>query len=306
MAIHRSTPLSPMISSLAILSFKKKGKGELGGLSDSIGDVSLEGENLSLSDLSGSMGSLKSLSSLKDKGEDLSDSILSMTSGPKVDDRKFQEIEASVNDLKKHAESTDISSKATKAELESMKKDLSQINDSIKSLLNVYEAVSRQYNPFVDSELPTNLAKEEPEIKLGSLGGSGELNLSTIGDVPFDDDGPLDRIVKPDEEEEIPFESLGTLGSLSLKDLNPSPMEEPVREIEEPLLKPTVKVESSPQPLPTAPLPFDSFALDQFHRLVEYQVNKIYKSRIAGNPVPQAELDNLDRWLNEFKRLGGT
>ena len=155
--IH-TTPLTPFFSSLAILSFKKKSKGsDLGGLSTSMDDLNLEGENLSLSDLGGSVGSLSKLEKKDKKDGGLDDDLLASltTSGPKVDDKKFQEIEASVNDLKKHAESADMSSKATKGEIESMKKDLSQINDSIKSLLNVYEAVSRQYNPFVDNELPS-------------------------------------------------------------------------------------------------------------------------------------------------------
>ena len=319
----RTTPLTPIFSSLAILSFKKKsGKGsDLGGLSTSMDDLNLEGENLSLSDLGGSVGSLSKLEK-KDKKDvgDLDDDILSSltTSGPKVDDKKFMEIEASVNDLKKHAESTDMNSKATKNELESMKKDLSSINDSIKSLLNVYEAVSRQYNPFVDNELPTAIKPTENEMEDGEMSIDGNLSLGTLAEPkdgtmadlslsPIDEEGPLDRIVKPDDPDEE--EDLDSLGKLDKVEISPSllgkveafePEPEPEPEEEpEAVVKPRPVVRKAADP------DFDPYVLEQVHKLVEYQMGKVYRARIRGDDIDTGEIEALDRWMAEFKRLGG-
>lgn len=313
-------PLAPILSSLAILSFKKKSKGELGDLSGSMDDLNLDGGTLSLSDL-GSMGGKKK-SEPKSEGKSdakldgLNDALLSMS--PPRDDRKINDIEASINDLKKHAESSDNNSKVTKGELESMKKDLSQINDSIKSLLNVYEAVSRQYNPFVDSvedaphvtsaeiaaaipPRPEELApikkeaKPEPSKKLPLYNEAlAELHALDLNE-------PLDRIVKPNDDEDEPshseedtpkekgtysLSSMGSLGSLSLD----VPQEYP---------------EEAPIPRPMA-MVNDTFALDQFKKLIDHQIEKIYKAKLMGQTLDASDMEMLDRWLSEFKHLGGS
>ncbi len=316
---NRTTPLAPFFSSLAILSFKKKSKGgELGGLTSSMDDLNLEGENLSLSDLGGNVGSLSKLEKKDKKEGGLDDDFLAglTTSGPRADDKKFQEIEASVNDLKKHAESTDMNSKATKGEIEYMKKDLSQINDSIKSLLNVYEAVSRQYNPFVDSELPSSkkpVAVEEDDVdllasgnlSLGSLGNSKDTKKIDLSSSPMDDNGPLDRIVKPGDEEEEEFGSLGKLdqvkippsllGKVDLTEPEPPQIPEPEPTI---LTRPRTIDKSSGTEV-------DHYALEQVHKLVEYQMSKIYRSRLVGGEPDIEDIKAFDVWMSEFKRLGG-
>jgi hypothetical protein len=313
---NRTTPLTPFFSSLAILSFKKKSKGsDLGGLSTSMDDLNLDGENLSLSDLGGSVGSLSKLEKKDKKSGGLDDDFLGgiTTSGPRADDRKFQEIEASVNDLKKHAESADMSSKATKGEIEFMKKDLSQINDSIKSLLNVYEAVSRQYNPFVDSEMPSPkkpaMAEEdEPSMMDGnlSLGSLGDLNDDKKVDLsssPMDDNGPLDRIVKPDDDEEEDIRNVGRPDRVEIspdllgKMISPDP--EPVPEPEQEFLS----VARSTREASTTDV--DTYALEQIHKLVEHQLSKVYRARLKGEEVDAEDVEALDRWMREFKRLGG-
>jgi hypothetical protein len=281
---------------MAILSFKKKSKGELGGLSSSMDDMNLESENLTLKDLSSSVGSLKDPSRGKNNGEPL-DADIYMAGGPRNEGSKLQDLEASVNDLKKHAESTDMNGKATRGDLDNMKKDLSQINDSIKSLLNIYEAVSRQYNPFVEKDLPIQSFKDpEPEEPLGLLGPQKGVNIPSPGPAAYDDEGPLDRIVKPDQED-IYDKIVPPVPQHVPLPIMPSPVQE---EVEEELPAPK-RYEPT-----EAALPMDSFALDHFHRLVEYQLNKVYKAKLMGVSMDQAELDNLDRWLKEFKRFGGS
>ena len=220
---YHNTPLAPIFSSFAILSFKKKGKEEE-DLPGSLNDLNLDGGTLSLSDLGNLSGKkkgdlkagpktdLKSDLSSGTKLDGLNDALLSM-SAPH-DDKKIVDLEASINDLKKHAESSDMNSKVTKGELESMKKDLSQINDSIKSLLNVYEAVSRQYNPFVDSvednsHMDVGVRAEERNMVVASNQKSLDIDPEPVSKLPLYDEAlaelhsldpnePLDRIVKPD------------------------------------------------------------------------------------------------------------
>ncbi len=334
----RNVPINPLVSTLAILSFKKKGgKGsDLGGISASSDDLGLEGGSLSLSDLGGSLGSLSKLGDKKDKkkgkdeigdlgslggsiggslGGGLGDDILSSLSsgGGRADDKKFMEIEASVNDLKKQAETADLTSKATKNEIESMKKDLSEINNSIKSLLNVYEAVSRQYNPFVEDDKRDAVALSagednvpmEGNLSLGSLSTLKEAKTMTSPVV--DDCGPLDRVVRPDdEEEEENFGSIQGMDSIKISpdvlgkvDLRaPTPIATPEPEDDVPS-KPQARTPSS------MPSTVDPYALEQVHKLVEYQLSKVYRAKLVGEDLDRDEVEALDRWMSEFKRLGG-
>jgi hypothetical protein len=334
----RNVTIYPLVSTLAILSFKKKGgKGsDLGGISASSEDLDLEGGSLSLSDLGGSLGSLSKLGDKKDKkkgkndlgdlgslggsiggslGGGLGDDILSSLSsgGGRADDKKFMEIEASVNDLKKQAETADLNSKATKNEIESMKKDLSEINGSIKSLLNVYEAVSRQYNPFVDDDKHGAIAPSagDDDIPMDDNLSLGSLNtLKDMKSVPppvIDERGPLDRVVRPDdEEEEEDFSNLQGMDSIKISpdvlgkvDLRaPTPAAAPEPEDDAPA-RPRSRVASS---LPSS---VDPYALEQVHKLVEYQLSKVYRAKLIGDDLDQDEVEALDRWMSEFKRLGG-
>jgi hypothetical protein len=49
----------------------------------------------------------------------------------------------------------------------------------------------------------------------------------------------------------------------------------------------------------------DVYALEQVHKLVEYQMSKVYRARIVGDEPDPDDIETLDRWMNEFKRLGG-
>lgn len=322
--------LYPAVSDLAILSFKKKGgKGsDLGGLSGA-DDLDLEGGSLSLSDLGGSLGSLTKLDrkdkkDKKDKedlgglgglgsglGDDLLSNLSTVGSG-RADDKKFMEIEASVNDLKKHAETTDLNSKATKNEIESMRKDLSQINDSIKSLLNVYEAVSRQYNPFVEDDTAGKTSASSNMDEGLSPSRGGNLSLGGLdrqkglgGPVPADENGPLDRIVRPEDAEEDEDYSLGEMempkvpsSLLGKIEVTPPPAAAPEPEDD-------IPARTQGRPPSAASSMIDAYALEQVHKLVEYQLSKVYRAKLIGEELTRDEIDALDRWMSEFKRLGG-
>ena len=50
-----------------------------------------------------------------------------------------------------------------KGDVDKIKTEMDGINDSIKNLLCVYEAVSREYNPFVDSEMPVQRSRRSSQ-----------------------------------------------------------------------------------------------------------------------------------------------
>ena len=38
---------------------------------------------------------------------------------------------------------------------------------------------------------------------------------------------------------------------------------------------------------------------------MEYQLSKVYRARLTGEEIDEEEVDALDRWMSEFKRIGG-
>ncbi|MDW5562861.1 MAG: flagella accessory protein C [Methanomassiliicoccus sp.] len=332
MSKYRTTLLASFFSSMAVLSFKKKGKDEnLGSASSSLGNMSLNhGDTMSLGDLGGGLGTLSKLSDIGQPGGSLGDPMGDAMPKLGGDNKKLQEVEANVNDLKSHMESTDLTTKAMKGEMESIKSDLGQINDSIRTLLNVYEAVSKQYNPFVDDVPAAPAAKvtSEPKIEATmTIAGSpkteptpvkAESLVESLSDIPFDADGPLDRIVKPDEEEVLAInkaEEPAICHSLTDMQVNEKLA---IEKEEEPAmvksLEPTIdttfnepKPASISTPVPvTKPLSHeDVYALEQIRRLVDCLMGKICTERSVGNEIKEADIRALDLWLGEFKRLGG-
>ncbi|GEM_PF-1855015 len=320
MASH-SNFLSTLLSSLAVLSFKKKTKDDtLESAAPSSFDTlnlnggSLGGGDLSLGSLGGGLGTLSKLSDLDSTPGAAGDSLLA-DSMPRTD-KKLQEVEANVNDLKSHMESTDMTTKAMKGEMDNIKNDLSQINESIRTLLNVYEAVSRQYNPFVEGEPSAQAAPAMAEakaeftmslddIKLEQPAAKAEapkIKVETAAKeheviTPFDEEGPLDRIVRPDEEEELPpsqeepiMKDLKTAISDSINDFKHDFKFEPVKKA---------------APVTRAASHEDIYALDQTRRLIDHLMGKICAERVVGNEISEADVKALDLWMGEFKRLGG-
>jgi chromosome segregation ATPase len=285
-----------------------------------MGDLSLSGGlgsgDLTLGSLGGGLGTLSKLSDLDSTPGGAGESLLA-ESMPR-NDKKLQEVEANVNDLKSHMESTDMATKAMKSEMDNIKNDLSQINESIRTLLNVYEAVSRQYNPFVEGEpsapsMPLKAeekadinmslddieleqpAAEAPKIKVETAFKEHEVIT------PFDDEGPLDRIVRPDEEEEIPL----TQEEPIMKDLK-SAISDRINDLksEEPVMKPAPASRAS-VPASRTSYHVDIYALEQTRRLIDHLMGKICTERTVGNEISEDDVTALDLWMGEFKRLGG-
>jgi hypothetical protein len=301
---------------MAVLSFKKRGKDETAESAPaSLGDMSLNGGSLSLGDLGGGLGgglgTLSKLSDMGQPGDSLSGPM--MTDAMPKSDKKLQEVEANVNDLKSQMDKNDLSTKAMRGDLDNIKGDLSQINESIRTLLNVYEAVSKQYNPFVDgeghapeapmamepkSELSMSLSDvkvSEPAIKAEAPAASDALvKDGPEALAPFDDDGPLDRIVRPDEEELLPLKNeeptTSDMTSMFHSDLNdekPAPAK---------VRLPAVQRTASRE---------DVYPMEQTRRLIDHLMGKMCTERAIGNEIDAADIRALELWIGEFKRMGG-
>jgi len=198
-----------------------------------------------------------------------------------------------------------------KGEMESIKSDLSQINDSIRTLLNVYEAVSRQYNPFVDGEpeqaVPArpqakaevtmclkDLAPEQPAIKtevptIKVESAAKEHKVVT----PFDDDGPLDRIVRPEEDEVLAINKEAS----AMSALEPATESHMFNDMKPKMVRAVPAARTSPL--------VDVYELDHIRRLVDHLMGKICMERSNGNEIMESDIRALDLWMSEFMRLGG-
>lgn len=304
----RKSLLAPFFSSMVILSFKKKGKENDGSdMPSPMSGTSLDGGGLSLGGLTGSLGSLSSIDMGDDDPDMLGSNLLSQ-SGAAQDDRKLQEMEVSISDMKKQAETSELTTRAIKGDVESIKDEISHMSESIKSLLNIYEAVSRPYNPFVEDmpNLSAPMINEGPAADGQSNGIANPAPISeAVSDMikklaqndPFDDDEPLDRIVRPDDDltDEHPF----TLGTL----------EEPKMDTRmESIMEPSM-LTSIPQSTSGASIIMNSYedacALEHTRRLIECMMSKICKERSIGKGIDISDAKAFDLWVSEFKRLGG-
>ncbi len=295
MSTNRKLPPSPLFSSLAILSFKKKGKGEESDLSSIDADgLDLNEGTMSLSDLKSTKGGLGSL------GKDAGDGSMALGKS-RSDDQKFQDIESSINDMKKELDKESLSGKSMKGDIDNMKKDLTQINDSIKSLLNVYEAVNKQYNPFVDGD--------EPSRTGNARSSAGQVKSGPIINDPFKGTEPLDRLVKPEEEEEEPLEEPKVAPSeqkMDLSEINLNDDLDKFADVLSPKRESAGECVSSVSEDRTANGGsfIDEYALGLMEKLLIYQIEKVHRCKIRGETVTNNDIDALDRWLNEYKLLG--
>lgn len=313
---NRTSLLAPFFSSMAILSFKKKDKEDKESdtplMSSSkadtnLGGGSLGGSDLSLGGLDGGIGSLSDIDLNAEGSESLGDELLSM-SGASQSDIRLQELEVSVNDIRKEKENIELATRAMKSEIESIKDEISNINESIKTLLNVYEAVSQQYNPFVDNAtkpMAKNMGASSLNGNYGGgdqfgtmLGEEDEIGMGSGEADPFGEEEPLDRIIKPEDDSEDDITTLsGMQEEFTMNGEN-----------EKNMLGSDVS-NGSPRYGPGMPNSNgtyeDIYALEQTRKLIESLMTKICKERSMGNDIDVADRRALDLWVGEFKRLGG-
>ncbi|MFA5312285.1 MAG: flagella accessory protein C [Methanomassiliicoccales archaeon] len=211
------------------------------------------------------------------------------------DDERIKVVNATVTDLKGQVDGLQMQGKSLKGDIDSMKNDLGSINESMKALLQVYEMVSRQYNPFVENSFRNN-----------------DMEQMSIPMKKPSDDQPDDFIMRPQDS----FEAV-PLGQARPRAPEFDPFERPNadrkmqngRQADAAPEQRQQHRESPPPAIPygpAAPAPSyktDNYCFTQVHKIVEYHMNRIYMEKMNGSRLAEEDYDELDHWLAELRRL---
>lgn len=221
---------------------------------------------------------------------------------------RLETLEGVVNDLKTQLKNFEGGVKSTKAEMEGMKEELAKLNDTIKQLLTVYEVVSKEYNPFIDKPVKRRSAligvdarqssNEMLPSGISGIGGDSDV-VSVKEHIIKTEDESLDKIIKPDQEVED-----------FLSDKLPDKQEDKgsFADIDNDygygsVITVNDKVEN--EPTRTFLCQFhEAHYLMQMIKLVEFQLEKIYVAKVSGLRPDLEDVQLLDRYLADFKRVG--
>lgn len=210
-------PLSLFLANSAIFAFKKKGKGaEVEELSDELGEIDFD-DGLKLTetgdiDFGGGSNSLGSSDDLDEIHLGIPEGSMPETGTPK---KKIDEMNATIMDLQDQLERSGLQVKGVRNDLDGLKTEMAQVNESIKKMLCVYEAISREYNPFVDGR-----GDAGPDSCGGPKLFGGAFSSTS--------DEELDRVIRPDGvsdrlKDEEAFKPKGIPSDLAGKRLNGQP-----------------------------------------------------------------------------------
>lgn len=305
---NRTFPLTTFFPFFAVFTFRKSKKGGGEDLSSAVGDLDLDLDadamklGLKSADIGGALGG----GVMK-----LDDNPLAGLS-PKSEGKKMDAIDGTITDLKTQLETMNMGSKAMKGDVDKIRTEIDGINDSIKNLLCVYEAVSREYNPFVDSEMPSPRKPEGPAPKEkpgmpAPRAAAQELDLEDL-DLDLDMDGgiqtnkipdyieaePMDKILKPEVDDDVAQLVEKIKITKVTKPTRPQVADRPA----------VVEKAQAPATEPMMNVVVDFYSLNQIHKLVEHQLEQIYTMKLKGLKVPEDDYASLERWLAEYKRMG--
>ena len=204
--------------------------------------------------------------------------------------KKIDELNGSILDMQGQMEKRELEIKGVRNDLESIKGEMGHVSESIKKMLCIYEAVSRQYNPFVQAGESTNVPM---------MGES-----ASVTD-PFNDE-ELDHVITQSD----------------LADVRPVEAEKPVPEPVMPTPAPMpVKPKAAPAPMPMIPSMSapekslsDSFVascMTQISRIIEMKTEKesmdqaierIYVARLNGTEPSAEDVALVERWYSKMRR----
>ncbi|MEM0449571.1 MAG: flagella accessory protein C [Methanomassiliicoccales archaeon] len=295
---RRAAPLPSSFVFLAAFPFRKHKKA---GGEDLSAKLDVEELGLGEDEDTLSIGELGTIGGKLGRGDEI-------LSGLTTKNEKIDQLEGTVNELKNQVETIGNTSTSIKGQVESMRKEIESINDSIKNLLGVYEAVSRQYNPFVDQAapkvpsfkeetVPQTVTKLDKEMGIPIVDEEGEIQMAR------DLNAPLDKVLKFDDNSSI----------AANLDINVEEIDKEVGEKAKIKQSEKASMISEATPLQQdAPLisksnkkiRIDSYALRQIYKLVDYQLEKVYIAKSRGEEVPLEELEMLEHWMQELMMVG--
>ncbi|MDD1772094.1 MAG: hypothetical protein LUQ09_04165 [Methanomassiliicoccales archaeon] len=298
-------PLSLFLANSAIFAFKKKGKGAEvddsngGELPNELGDIDFD-DDLKLNengDLDFGGGGLPDLGDDSDLGDDDGISMPNTASAASAaaelggsQKKKMDELNGSMLDLQSQMEKRGMEIKGVKNDLDSIKGEMGHISESMKKMLCIYEAVSRQYNPFVQEG-------DQTAVPLMNDGNS-------IAD-PFNNED-LDHVITPNDLEER--KPAGA----------PRPAPEPMRPVSIPVPEMKPKAAPTAMQIPSIGTPekslsdaFIASCMTQISRIIEMKTEKesmdqaierIYVARLNGVEPSEEDIALVDRWYSKMRR----
>jgi hypothetical protein len=221
-----------------------------------------------------------------------------MMAVPAASDEKVTALGATVEDIKGQVETLQMQGKSLKSDIEQIKGDLGSINDSMRSLLQVYEAVSREYNPFVDNSTTKKANEAKAEAKLEA---KAVPKIETLSEL---DDEAADMLLRPEDNfEAVPVSAIKPKTPIKLEPVKPIPAPREVLPfVPEP--KPEAKAPSKHEDTFTHPVAVsDPYIMNQVVKIVEFQMDRFYGKKQKGQKVSDQEYEEIEHWFKELRRL---
>lgn len=242
------------------------------------------------------------------------------------EEKRIKELSASFYDVQSKMKNMEINNKGLGEELIKMRTDLSEINDTMRNLLCIYEVVTKSNNPFVSGggdfggyneiqAAQARAAEEEDILDDGKrLGASELLMFSSLFQTVRKIENHLEHIFKKrmsnEDPEKVNFDALETWYA-EFKNVLEMYRFVPRRErIALPSDELKVKEDEEEALISGSVRKFKSsstgFAAKDFNRLMtsiritEHYLEKIVVQKVLGKDPPESELDKLEYWYREF------
>jgi len=214
---------------------------------------------------------------------------------PEIDPKKFEEMEGGLNDLKDKLKTIETGNKSIKSDLEGIRGDLKKTNETIKQLLSIYEVVSQNYNPFVETTSKKAQDVAVTQQTSPATAPAGETwpkpKASTV--VRTVTVSPYDKVIGPDFE-------ISNLRDNAKVESRPKEVDGAVTRGGDRMAM-TSERDAALRADRTLQ---DNYYIMQLLKLIEFQLEKMYLAKMNRAPVDAEDLQNLDKWLAEFKRVG--
>lgn len=212
--------------------------------------------------------------------------------------KKIEEMSGSIQDINTRLEKFDVTMKGVRSDSDGLRQEIVQINDSMKKMLCIYEAITQQYNPFIDEQ-----PARRPSVPV-------EVDPPKQEIIPEEE--PLDRIITPEDLIEPP-NTLAEVVGLNGKACEAAPKKSapnsnmtarsmsddrvPARLFEDaiPATKRSDFRDACNRRM------YDLLHLIDEKTEMEQVLERIFNRRLEGAQVPEEDLDQVSQWLERMR-----
>jgi len=242
------------------------------------------------------------------------------------EEKRVKELSASFYDMQSKMKNVEINNKGLSEELTKMRTDLSEINDTMRNLLCIYEVITKSNNPFVSGggdfggysdiqAAQARAADEEDILDDGKrLGASDMLMFSSLFQAVRKIENHLEHIFKKrmsnEDPERVNFDGLETWygefkNILEMYRFNPRREKKgsPLDSFKGGEDDDEAQISGSVRKFKASTTGFaakDHNRLLTSIRITEHYLEKIVVQKVLGKDPPESELDKLDYWYQEF------